>query len=187
TSMNSTMLVPSRLAFILSRDGLAPGWIGAIHPRTATPVLGLTLTFAASALLLAGRQISLALNVAVFALIILYFLHSLTFLMLRRRNPSLAGLIEVNIPPWLQRASAWISLISMGALIASQVWHDIQTIRGQSWWDRVKDQNLTSVELAAVWGLIGLALYAYARRGKKWTRGEGDKETRRRGEGETFH
>src|SRR6266545_4024176 len=37
TSMNSTMLVPSRLAFILSRDGLAPGWIGAIHPRTATP------------------------------------------------------------------------------------------------------------------------------------------------------
>jgi amino acid transporter len=167
TSMNSTMLVPSRLAFILSRDGLAPGWIGAIHPRTATPVLGLTLTFAASALLLAGRQISLALNVAVFALIILYFLHSLTFLMLPRRNPSLAGLIEVNIPPWLQRASAWISLISMGALIASQVWHDIQTIRGQSWWDRVKDQNLTSVELAAVWGLIGLALYAYARRGKR--------------------
>src|SRR5262249_51612990 len=38
TSMNSTMLVPSRLAFILARDGLAPGWIGAIHPRTATPV-----------------------------------------------------------------------------------------------------------------------------------------------------
>jgi len=137
--------------------------------------------------IVAVLTLGITVNVAVFALIILYFLHSLTFLMLRRRNPSLAGLIEVNIPPWLQRASAWISLISMGALIASQVWHDIQTIRGQSWWDRVKDQNLTSVELAAVWGLIGLALYAYARRGKKWTRGEGDKETRRRGEGETFH
>jgi amino acid transporter len=79
TSMNSTMLVPSRLAFILSRDGLAPGWIGAIHPGAGTPVLGLTLTFVASAALLVGRQMLLALNVAVFALVILYFLHSLTF------------------------------------------------------------------------------------------------------------
>jgi amino acid transporter len=167
TSMNSTMIVPSRLAFILSRDGLAPRWIGAIHPRTATPVLGLTLTLAASALLLAGRQILLALNVAIFALVILYFLHSLTFLLLPRRNPALANLIEVNIPPSVQRAAAWISLLSMGALIASQVWHDIQTMRGQNLWDRFKDQNLTSVELAVAWGLIGLALYAYARRGKK--------------------
>src|SRR5499426_2874945 len=187
TSMNSTMLVPSRLAFILSRDGLAPGWIGAIHPRTATPVFGLTLTLAASAALLVGRQISLALNVAVFALVILYFLHSLTFLLLPRRNPSLAGLITVKMSPSLQRAAAWISLASMGVLIASQVWHDISTIRELSLWDRIAKQKLTSVELAVVWGLIGLALYAYAmRRRKKGTRGQGDKETRRQGDGETF-
>src|SRR5262245_10819648 len=167
TSMNSTMLVPSRLAFILSRDGLAPRWIGAIHPRTATPVFGLTLTLAASAALLIGRQISLALTVAVFALVILYFLHSLTFLLLPRRNPSLAGLISVNISPPLQRAAAWISLVSMGALIASQIWRDIETLRGQSLSDRIAKQKLTSVELAVVWGLIGLALYAYAMRGRK--------------------
>src|SRR6266511_3582926 len=183
TSMNSTMLVPSRLAFILSRDGLAPGWIGAIHPRTATPVFGLTLTLAASAALLVGRQISLALNVAVFALVILYFLHSLTFLLLPRRNPSLAGLITVKMSPSLQRAAAWISLASMGVLTASQVWKDISTIRGQSLWDRIANQKLTSVELAVVWGLIGLALYAYAmRRGKKGTRGQGDGETGGRGD-----
>lgn len=167
TSMNSTMLVPSRLAFILSRDGLAPGWIGAIHPRTATPVMGLTLTLVASGLLLIGRQIPLALNVAIFALVILYFLHSLIFLLLPRRNPSLASLIAVNISPSLQRAAALISLISMGLLIAVQVWQDISTIRGQSLWNRVADQKLTSVELAVVWGLIGLALYAYARRRRK--------------------
>jgi amino acid transporter len=167
TSMNPTMLVPSRLAFILSRDGLAPGWMGAIHPRTGTPVLGLTLTFVASAALLIGRQISLALNVAVFALVILYFLHSLTFLLLPSRNPTLARLIEVNISPSLQRAAAWISLVSMGGLIASQAWQDISTIHGQSLRDRIVNQKLTSVELAVVWGLIGLALYAYARRGRK--------------------
>jgi basic amino acid/polyamine antiporter, APA family len=167
TSMNSTMLVPSRLAFILSRDGLAPRWIGAIHPRTATPVFGLTLTFAVSALLLLGRQIPLALNVAIFALVILYFLHSLTFLLLPRRNPSLTRLIAVNISPSIQRAAAWISLVSMGVLIASQVWQDISTILGQSLWGRIAGQQLTSVELAVVWGLIGLALYAYAMRGRR--------------------
>jgi basic amino acid/polyamine antiporter, APA family len=167
TSMNSTMLVPSRLAFILSRDGLAPGWIGAIHPRTATPVFGLTLTFAGSAALLVGRQISLALNVAVFALVILYFLHSLTFLLLPRRNPSLAGLITVKMSPSLRRAAAWISLASMGVLIASQVWKDISTIGERTLWDRITNQKLTSVELAVVWGLIGLALYAYAMRRRR--------------------
>jgi len=167
TSMNSTMLVPSRLAFILSRDGLAPGWIGAIHPRTATPVLGLTLTFVASALLLIGRQISLALTVAIFALVILYFLHSLTFLLLPRRNPSLARLIAVNVSPPLQRAAALISLVSMGVLIAVQVWQDIRTMLGHSMRQRIGNQGLTSVELAVAWGLIGLALYAYAQRRRK--------------------
>src|SRR5215470_9964960 len=167
TSMNSTMLVPSRLAFILARDGLAPAWIGAIHPRTGTPVLGLTLTFAVAALLLIGRQISLALNVAIFALVILYFLHSLTFLLLPRRNPSLARLISVNLAPSLQRAAALISLISMGLLISVQVWQDFWTMLGQSLWERVAGEKLTSVELAIVWGVIGLALYAYARRRRK--------------------
>jgi amino acid transporter len=167
TSMNSTMLVPSRLAFILSRDGLAPARIGAIHPRTGTPVLGLTLTFALSALLLTGRQILLALNVAIFALVILYFLHSLIFLLLPRRNPPLARLISVNLAPSLQRAAALISLVSMGVLIAVQVWQDFKTMLGQSLRERVASMTLTSVELAVVWGLIGLALYAYARRRRK--------------------
>jgi len=53
TSINSTMLVPSRLAIILARDGLAPRWIGTIHPRTGTPIRGLTLTFLAAIFLLA--------------------------------------------------------------------------------------------------------------------------------------
>jgi len=164
TSMNSTMLVPSRLAVILSRDGLAPEWVRAIHPRTGTPVLGLTVTLTVSALLLVSHQISLAFDVSIFALVILYFLHSLTFLLLPRRNPSLAGLITVNMSPSLQRAAAWISLASMGVLIASQVWQDISTIWGQSLWGRIANQKLTSLELAVVWGLIGLALYAYALR-----------------------
>src|SRR6267378_1106453 len=118
TSINSTMLVPSRMAIILARDGLAPSWIGAIYPRTGTPILGLTLTLAAAILLLISGQVSLALNIAVFALVILYFLHSLTFLLLPRLNPRLYSLINISLSSSLQRAAAVLSVLSMGGIIA---------------------------------------------------------------------
>jgi amino acid transporter len=164
TSMNSTMLVPSRLGIILARDGLAPEWLGAINPRTATPVRGLTLTLVVSVLLLVSNQLALALNVAVFALVILYFLHSLTFLFLPSRNPSLAASITVNLSSKAQRLAAWASLLAMGALIAVQIWQDIQALFSLSLRQRIATSSLTSVELVLVWGAIGLGLYAYARR-----------------------
>jgi basic amino acid/polyamine antiporter, APA family len=89
TSLNPTMIVPSRLALIFVEDGLAPRWLGYINPRTATPVRALTLTLIGCVVLLVSKQLSLALTIAVFALVILYFLHSLTFLFLPRWNPGL--------------------------------------------------------------------------------------------------
>ncbi|MBS1787821.1 MAG: amino acid permease [Acidobacteria bacterium] len=160
TSMNSTMLVPSRLGIILARDGLSPDWLGAINPRTGTPILGLTLTLAASVVLLLSHQLSLALNVAVFALVILYFLHSLMFLLLPRRNPALTKSITVKLSPSLQRLAAWTSLFAMGILIAVQIWQDIQTLSKMSLRQRMENNALTSVELVIAWGVIGLGLYA---------------------------
>jgi APA family basic amino acid/polyamine antiporter len=100
TSMNSAMIAPSRLAFILSRDGLAPGWIGAIHPRAGTPVLRLTLTLVASALFLAGRQILLALNVTILALVILYFLRGVARMI---RSHLINGLVACGAPEHLRK------------------------------------------------------------------------------------
>jgi basic amino acid/polyamine antiporter, APA family len=167
TSINSTMLVPSRLIIILARDHLAPQWMGAVNARTGTPIVGLTLTLAASALLLISGQLGLALNIAVFALVILYALHSLTYLLLPRRNPTLFKLIGISLPLSLQRAAAWASLLAMSGLIAVQVFEDFKTIRGSSFQQRIAAHSLTSLELVLAWGMIGAMLYAYARlRGK---------------------
>ncbi len=163
TSINSTMLVPSRLAIILARDRLAPRWMGAIHPRTGTPIPGLTLTLIAAIVLLISGQVSLALNIAVFALVILYFLHSFTFLLLERRNPHLYSLIKISLAPCLQRAAAWVSVVAMGGIIAIQVVQDLQTLTTQSFRQRLAGHSLTSLELAIVWGLIGVILYSYGR------------------------
>ncbi len=155
--------MPSRLAIILARDGLAPRWSGTIHPRTGTPIRGLTLTLAAATLLLISGQVSLALNIAVFALVVLYFLHSLTFLLLPSRNPRLYSLVNISLSSSLQRAAALLSVLAMGGIIAIQVVQDLRTLVAQSFRQRLVGHSLTSVELALAWGLIGAMLYAYGR------------------------
>jgi basic amino acid/polyamine antiporter, APA family len=163
TALNGTMLVPSRLAMMFVKDRLAPDWVGYVNPRTATPIRGLTLTLIGCVVLLVSNQLSLALNIAVFALITLYFLHSITFLLLPRWNPELYREISIGIPKWLLFASAAISAVAMGSMILVQVIQDVETLRTQSLRDRLVQHSLTSLELAIVWSLFGAALYGFSR------------------------
>jgi hypothetical protein len=108
---------------------------------------------------------SLALNVAVFALVVLYFVHSLVFLLLPRFNAELRSEIKLQMPDWLLRASAIVSVVSMGALIVIQVLRDIDTLRNETLKERIVNQSVTSIELLVVWGVLGAATYALTRRG----------------------
>jgi APA family basic amino acid/polyamine antiporter len=164
TSLNVTMLAPSRVGIMLARDGLAPSWLGAIERRTGTPVLGLALTFVTSALLLLSGQVSLALNIAVFALVLLYFLHSLAFLLLPWLNPALFGEATVSIPLPLQRLSALVSLFAMGAIVVLQVVDDVRTLRAFDFTERLARRSLTTLELCLLWSAVGAVLYALGRR-----------------------
>jgi basic amino acid/polyamine antiporter, APA family len=173
TSLNSTMLVPSRLIIILARDGLAPHWMGAVSERTGTPIIGLTLTLMASVVLLISGQLALALNIAVFALVILYALHSLTYLLLPRRNPGLYAAITIALPSGLQRAAALTSFLAMSGLVAVQVFEDLKKIRSSDFQQRIAEHSLTSIELFLAWGIIGAALYFSTRlRGRPAAFGE---------------
>jgi amino acid transporter len=167
TSLNPTLIVPSRLALIFVEDRLAPSWLGFVNPRTATPVRALTLTLAACLVLLISKQLSLALNVAVFALILLYFLHSLVFLLLPRWNPQLYSEITIGLPVWLQRGAALLSVLAMATLLGVQIFQDVRTLSAQSLSDRIANHSLTSLELVIVWSAVGAVLYALARRRSK--------------------
>jgi amino acid transporter len=163
TALNGTLMVPSRLAIMFVEDHLAPAWVGFVNPTTATPIRGLTLTLIACVLLLVSGQRSLALNVAVFALVVLYFLHSLVFLFLPRWNPSLFNEIKVNIPQRLQRVAAVVSVLTMGLLIVIQLMGDAQTLSTQTLSERITNHSLTSIELIVVWSIVGAVLYGVAR------------------------
>jgi hypothetical protein len=105
----------------------------------------------------------LALNVAVIALVGLYFIHSLVFLLLPRLNPLLASHISIRMPGWLLTTSAVVSVVSMGTLIAIQLASDINTLKSTTLGQRITEHSLTSLELIVVWGLVGIVLYQLAR------------------------
>jgi len=144
TSLNGTMFAPSRVAIVLAEDGLAPRWLGLVSPRTGTPIVGLTLTLAGALVLLLTNQIALALNIAVYALVLLYFLHSLALPLLPRWNPELFRQVTVAIPLTLQRVAAVLSMMAMVALLTQITW--------------------PSVRLLLFWAAIGALLYLASRR-----------------------
>ncbi|HXD34379.1 MAG TPA: APC family permease [Pyrinomonadaceae bacterium] len=164
TSLNPTLIVPSRLALIFVEDRLAPSWLGFVNPKTATPVRALTLTLAACLVLLISKQLSLALNVAVFALVLLYFLHSLVFLLLPRLNPQLNSEITIGLPVWVQRGAALFSVLSMATILIVQVLQDVHTLQTHSFSERLANHSLTSLELVLAWSAVGAVLYLLARR-----------------------
>jgi amino acid transporter len=163
TALNGTLLVPSRLAITFVKDGLAPRWLGFVNETTATPIRGLTLTLLCCAILLVSGQLSLALNVAVFALVVLYFIHSLVFLFLPRLNARLASEVAVSLPLRVRQVAAIVSILSMGLMIFIQLRQDIQALQTSSLSQRIREHSLTSIELLWVWGIVGLGLYQLAR------------------------
>ncbi len=146
TSLNSTMLVPSRIGVMLAEDGLAPKWIGAISPRTGTPIHGLTITLVAGLLLLGSGRIGLALNIAVFALVVLYFLHSIALIYLPITNRPLYDSITLRMSRGTQLLAALLSIVSMGTLIVLLV------------------RDVEMLKLLGFWAVIGAVLYVLAHR-----------------------
>jgi APA family basic amino acid/polyamine antiporter len=163
TSVNATMLVPSRLAVMLARDRLAPAWLGAVARTTGTPVIALSLTFAAAAILVGSGQIGLALNIAVFALVLLYFIHSLALLVLPKSNPELYRSVTVKTSRRVQVAAAIVSLVAMGILVAEQIGEDVAVLAGSSFAQRIATRSLTTLELCALWAAVGAAIYGLGR------------------------
>ena len=163
TALNGTLLVPSRLGIMFAKDGLAPHWLGVVNETTATPIRGLTLTLLCCAILLVSGQLSLALNVAVFALVVLYFIHSLVFLFLPRWNRALASEIEIGLRLRARQVAAIVSIVAMGVMILIQLRQDVEVLRTSSLTQRINEHSLTSIELVVVWGIVGLVLYQLAR------------------------
>ena len=119
--------------------------MGSVSPRTGTPIVALTFTLAGALILLLTNRISLALNIAVYALVLLYFLHSLALLLLPRLNPEIYRSVTSPIPLAVQRIAAVLSMLAMAALLTQMSWE--------------------TIELLLFWSTIGAVIYWIAHRG----------------------
>jgi hypothetical protein len=127
-------------------------------------VRALTGTLAAAAVLVWTGQVSLALNIAVFALVALYFLHSLALLLLPRSNPTLFHSVTARIPIGVQRLAAVLSMLAMAGLLLVQVAQDVRTLAKLSLAERIASRSVTTLELCLVWGIAGAVIYLLGRR-----------------------
>lgn len=106
------IVMATRVAFSLSRSGGAPGWLGRVNQRTATPV---TATVAATIIIITlASLVPLGSLAAATSLIMLsvFFVSNLSLIALDRRRPAKA----FNVPAWVPYLGATLCV----ALAAGQ-------------------------------------------------------------------
>jgi len=159
TSLNASLLVPARLCWSLAREGHVPAALGWLHARRGTPVVGLAATFAAVAVLLVSGRMQLALGIAVVALMLLYLLHDLAVLALRRSNPALLAQATTRLSRRTQCLAAGASALALAALLVLHFAGDVRRLLGTPPFARLARLEPTSLELLVAWVLVGLVLF----------------------------
>jgi amino acid transporter len=162
TSLNATMLVPARLAWLMACEGHMPAAFAQLHVTARTPVFGLSVSFVIMAALLLSGRMGLALGISVVALMLLYALHSVALILLPRRNPALYHQVTIRIPRWLQLAAAWISVLALAILVALNFEGDLRHMLTTSFVSRLREFDLTSLELLVAWVALGLLLFRWS-------------------------
>lgn len=149
--LSSTMLVmllgQPRIFYSMSRDGLLPPILGAIHPRFRTPYVTTAITGVVVALVAGLFPIAVLTQLTAMGTLLAFVMVSLGVLVLRRRAPHLHRPFKT---PWLP----WVPLLAAVICFAQMVGLPLET------WIRL-----------VVWLVIGLAIYfGYGRAGAQRVR-----------------
>ena len=91
TSWNAFLMGSSRLMWAMATAGMIPAWFGKLHPRYRTPVNSILFIGALSALapFLGSAALGWIVDAGSPSIVIAYFLVSVAFLVLRKREPAM--------------------------------------------------------------------------------------------------
>ncbi len=128
TSWNGFMLGASRLLYAMATSGMVPKWFGRVHPKYRTPSNAILFIGALSVLApLFGRQMLVWLvDAGGFVIVVAFFFVSVTFVVLRYREPGMERPFRVSGGRAVGTAAAGLTLV-LGALFmpgmpAALVW-----------------------------------------------------------------
>lgn len=148
STINTAIMVPSRVMMMFANDRLAPRVFGKVHKRTHTPILGLSLTVVLVLFLIWTGTMGFILQITLQGMFILYMMHSISMIALPFVNRHLYEQAQFKPHPAILVVAGLISVLSLLAFSYVNiigVWH-----------------------LILLWIGIGLVLYFVARfAGKK--------------------
>lgn len=144
TSINSTLMVPARILYVLAEDRLIPKFLARVNPRFRTPDVALVISTGIAIFLLWTKTLGYMLNVALQAMFILYILHGIALILLPFIRKELYQKAEIKLNPM---AIVFIGLFSIVCMILFSY-----------------TMILSVLKLFTIWVIIGTALYLYAKR-----------------------
>jgi APA family basic amino acid/polyamine antiporter len=139
TSWNGFLIGASRIIYAMAVSGMLPRWFAYLHPRYRTPTHALLVIGGLSVLApLFGRPMLVWLvDAGGMNIVIAFFLVSLSFLVLRRREPDMPRPFRVPAGPVIGWAAAVLSLglavLYLPGMPAALVWPAEWLIVGL-WW-----------------------------------------------------
>jgi len=146
-SFHGLVLAAGRSVFEFGRVGLAPAFIGKIHPRFGTPISALLINMCIGIVALLTGKTAEIITIAVFGALTLYIISMVALLRLRQKEPQLERPFKVPLYPafpvialLIATASfvamavynSWLTLVYLALLVGSYVCFKLfKTARGK--------------------------------------------------------
>ena len=120
TSWNSLMLGASRLVYSMARTGMLPAWFGQLHPKYRTPANALYFIGGLSLLapFFGENMLTWLVDSGAPSIIIAYFMVSVIFIVLRRRDPGMDRPLRIGGKGRGGELIGWTATVLTGALFS---------------------------------------------------------------------
>ena len=118
TSWNSLLLGASRLAYSMARTGMLPAWFAHLHPKYKTPSNALYFIGGLSLLapFFGENMLTWLVDSGAPSIIIAYFMVSVIFIVLRRRDPGMSRPLRIGGQGRGGEIIGWAAIILTGVL-----------------------------------------------------------------------
>jgi amino acid transporter len=131
------LLAVSRLMFAWAEDGVFPRGVARVHRRFHTPHVAIVASGAMASVGILGSHLAgdffLGVDILITSMLVNFLVMCLSVLWLPRRNPELAGRVEVVRSRRLQVPLATAGVLLLGTFLVIHVWKDL-TAEVEAWY-----------------------------------------------------
>ena len=118
TSINGSILVPSRMLFVFSEDRLLPPFLASVHPKWRTPHVSLIISGIICTSLVWTKSSYFLMNTGLIGIFIIYIMQGIALVSMPTVNKSLYESARFKPPIWMLYILGSITILSMGYFTA---------------------------------------------------------------------